>query len=65
MATAPIWPLAWEPPHATDAALKKNPPPKKKKRTERQEINSCLYDHLIYNKGGKNIQWRKDSFFNK
>ena len=44
-ATALIWPLAWEPPYATCAALKR--PKKKKKSSQQPNQDALLYPPMI------------------
>jgi hypothetical protein len=33
--------------------------------TEDPETNPHIYAHLIFDKSAKNIQWRKESLYNK
>ena len=42
-----------------------NAQPKQGRDIGSPEINPCTYGYVIFDKGGKNIQRRKDSLFNK
>ena len=55
MAQMVINPLAWHKDRNIDQWNKIDNP----------EMNPCTYGHLIFDKGGKNLQWRKDNLFNK
>ena len=52
VATAPIRPLAWEPPNAPGAALEKaeRQKEKEKKKKESPDMNLSTYGQLIYDK---------------
>ena len=49
VATAPIWPLTWEPPYAVSAALKKRQKKKtnpKTNKTKNKQVQCCFSTHL-------------------
>ena len=60
----------WELPHAMDTVgwgewYRYKNKPNRSMEQESPEINSCTYCQLIYDKGAKNVQWKRDSLFNK
>ena len=49
VATAPIGPLAWEPPYAVGAALKKTKDKKKKKKIKFLQKGACPWLKMVDN----------------
>ena len=60
-----LWTILKSYGHQNSMALAEKTHTDEQNRIESPEINLHTYDELIYDKGDKNIQWRKESLFNK
>ena len=49
----------------TNKQTKNHPEIQSIEQDRNPKINPCTYGHLIYDKGGKNVQWRENSLFCK